>query len=91
MICPTCQSKTRTTDSRDRKPGQRWRRHLCPNGHKFSTLETVEKFIEQHICADTGLRRYALGTVVVKKGEPFKCEHCNAWHLTPVEKTDKNS
>jgi hypothetical protein len=24
----------------------------------------------------------------VKKGDPFRCEHCNAWHLTPVEKTD---
>jgi hypothetical protein len=26
----------------------------------------------------------------VKKGDPFRCEHCNAWHLTPVIKTDRD-
>lgn len=87
MTCPTCHTKTRIIDSREKRPGQRWRRHLCQNNHKFSTLETFEKFLQQHICAATGLRSYALGTVVIKDGDPFKCEACGRWHLTPPKKT----
>ena len=89
MTCPTCHTKTKIIDSRPQGPGRTYRRHRCKNGHAFSTLETFEKFLEQRICADTGLRKYSLMRAAQLTGDVHKCDHCGKWHLTQQEKTGK--
>lgn len=89
MTCPTCQKQTRVLDSRFRD-GEVYRRRRCKNGHRFSTLERV---VPQ---CDTGLHGfgnlYHLRAAKKRRDGAWKeffCE-CGKWHLTPVEKTDKN-
>ena len=41
MRCPECQSThTKIFDSR-MKGERKWRRHECPNGHRFTTWEMI--------------------------------------------------
>ena len=89
MTCPTCNRQTEVVDTRSRK-GEVLRRRQCSNRHRFSTLEKFVRHVKAPICEATGLRSYALSTVIVKQGRPMQCRHCNKWHLTPVEKTDTN-
>ena len=93
MTCPTCQTKTQVIDSRSRD-GEVYRRRCCKNGHRFSTLERVE-FILPERCRETRLHPFPSmeAAILAAKGDgswrnAFECRHCNAWHLTPVEKTD---
>jgi hypothetical protein len=81
MICPICESPTEIRDSRSKAPGQTYRRHCCAMGHVFSTLETVEKFLEQKTCMATGKRKYWLMRAAQLAGDVYKCEHCENWHL----------
>lgn len=40
MKCPYCGGKSRILDTRVRKDGTKWRRHVCPYcDQKFSTME----------------------------------------------------
>ena len=82
MICPICKKRTRVIDSRSRN-GEVRRRRCCKKGHRFSTLEKFVQHIRNPICEATGLRSYALMTVVQKKGNPIPCDGCGKWHLTP--------
>jgi hypothetical protein len=89
MTCPTCQSKTQVIDSRETSEGIR-RRRVCEQGHRFSTLE----WLAASLC-ETG--NYGFGSLgkaraaIKRRGGEWRahpCDYCDAWHLTPVEKTD---
>jgi hypothetical protein len=96
MTCPTCQTKTQVIDSRSRD-GEVYRRRVCRNGHRFSTLERFVSNLAEPRCRVTDLRKYRSKDGIYHQitygkleGTPTFCEYCNAWHLTPVEKTDTN-
>lgn len=40
--CPECGSTTKTLSTRTRDDGLKRRRHECRNGHRFTTLSSVE-------------------------------------------------
>lgn len=83
MTCPTCRTKTKVIDSREIKSGEVRRRHECQSGHRFTTLECVENFIDRKICEATGLRKVSIWTAARKEAHPWPCEFCGAYHLTP--------
>lgn len=83
MTCPTCHTQTRIVDSRCRAPGVTYRRHRCKNDHVFSTLETLEKYVDRRICEATGLRKFTVDWASRHIELAFKCDACSCWHLTP--------
>ena len=38
MNCPTCNAQARALETRTRGDGSKYRRYMCANGHRFSTI-----------------------------------------------------
>lgn len=91
MTCPTCNSRTRVIDTRAGAPGETRRRHECRKGHRFSTMERVENYIDARVCAETGLFGYAneyralTAKANKKNASAYFCGHCERWHLTQAK------
>jgi len=47
LPCPLCGKKTQVLDSRIYLPGERRRRMICEENHRFSTLEIYEDAMAQ--------------------------------------------
>jgi hypothetical protein len=96
MNCPTCQAETKVISTREFPDGI-MRRRKCKNLHRFSTMETFQQQSRRRLCLATKLHCFETLTLASQaarnRGGQWKftnCEHCGAWHLTPVVKTDTN-
>ena len=98
MTCPTCQTKTAVIETIKIDGGIK-RIRKCDRGHKFATEERPSDVqpIFHGACPATGLRKFKSVYSVTHAAaygrggrEPVLCEHCNAWHLTSVTKTDRD-
>lgn len=66
MLCPECGKPAKVIDSRQRAE-RKYRRHDCPNGHRFTTYEMHEKDVpeKEHDIAGQ-LTEQALGILVAR-------------------------
>lgn len=58
MLCPQCKGKFRTVDARPTPRGSVRRVRICPNGHRYTTTETLDTgdvSVTKHLPLDIGV------------------------------------